>query len=162
MKIGVLSDTHIPYSTKNLPEKVLEILHGTDAILHCGDFQALTVVETLSSITEFYGVYGNMDPAEIRRLLPEKRVINLAGAKLGLIHGSGPPAGIEDRVMHSFYDEEVDIIVFGHSHSPMNKTTKEGILLFNPGSPTDKRFAESNSMGILTIGEKITAEIITV
>ncbi len=161
MKIAVLSDTHMPYNKKELPEKILHLLSGTDAIIHAGDFQAMSVIEKLSAIAPFYGVCGNMDPEGIRNMLPEKRIVNLGGFAIGLIHGWGAPAGLEDRVFSSFYGEKVDAIVYGHSHNPLNRL-KNKILLFNPGSPTNNRFSETNSMGILTLGEKITGEIITI
>ena len=161
MKIGVLSDTHLLSSKKALPEKIFQLLSGTDAIIHVGDFQAMSVIENLSVIAPFYGVCGNMDPEGIKKMLPEKRIINLGGFAIGLIHGWGAPAGLEDRVFSSFYGKGVDVIVFGHSHHPLNRLKNE-ILLFNPGSPTDNRFSETNSMGILTLGEKITGEIITI
>ena len=53
----------------------------------------------------------------------------------------------------------MDVIVFGHSHSPVNEL-RDGILFFNPGSPTDKIFAKYNSYGILTINKEIKGEII--
>jgi putative phosphoesterase len=161
MKIGVLSDTHIPYSIKSLSKKILEILSSADAILHAGDFQDISVLEELSAIAPFYGVCGNMDSDVIRNVLPAKRTINIGGFTIGLIHGWGAPAGLEDRVFSSFLGEKVDVIVHGHSHNPLNRL-KNGILMFNPGSPTNNRFSKTNSMGILTLGDKVTGTILTI
>ena len=46
--------------------------------------------------------------------------------------------------------EKPDIIVFGHSHLPMNEYIK-GVLYFNPGSATDTVFAPYRSYGIIEI-----------
>jgi len=159
MKIAVLSDTHIPYSASQLPEKVLETLEKTDAIIHAGDFQDISVVELLEAMGDFYGVCGNMDPPEIRQLLPQKRIVTIAGFSIGIMHGWGSPNGLEDRIFQSFDQDKPHVIVYGHSHRPSNSTAN-GVLFFNPGSATDIRFAPFPSMGILTIGKKITGEII--
>lgn len=160
MKIGVLSDTHIPYAARTLPQKVLDILATMDAIIHAGDYQARSVLEMLTSLLgDFYGVYGNMDPPETRKMLPEKRVLNLEDFSIGVIHGWGSLNGLEERILASFDTEKLDAIVYGHSHTACNKK-KDGFLLFNPGSPTDTRFAKFRSIGILTLEKTITGEIV--
>jgi hypothetical protein len=57
-----------------------------------------------------------------------------------------------ELVAQIFEKDKVDIIVFGHSHNPVNET-RDGILYFNPGSPTDKMFSPYNSYGIIEINE---------
>jgi len=159
MKIGVISDTHIPYAAQELPAKALDLFAGVDAIIHAGDYQDVSVIETLRSKAPFYGVAGNMDAHEIRAIVPEKTVVELGGFSIGVMHGGGSPNGLEDRLLSAFKAEHVDVIIYGHSHNPVNHRINN-ILLFNPGSPTDKRFARCNSIGILTIQETITGEII--
>jgi len=40
---------------------------------------------------------------------------------------------------------------------------KNGVLYFNPGSPTDKIFSQVNTFGILTIkNKKITGKIVNI
>ncbi|MFP3472622.1 metallophosphoesterase family protein, partial [Micrococcus sp. SIMBA_144] len=58
----------------------------------------------------------------------------------------------EKRALEAFEGEDVDVIIFGHSHIPFSRFMK-GILLFNPGSPTDKRKLPYYSHGVLTIEE---------
>jgi len=159
MKIGVISDTHIPYAAQQLPTRALDLFAGVDAIIHAGDYQDISVIEILQSIAPFYGVAGNMDAHEIRTIVPEKTVVELGGFLIGIMHGGGSPKGLEDRILNAFKGEHIDAIVYGHSHNPSNHRINN-ILLFNPGSPTDKRFAHCNSIGILTIQEIITGEII--
>jgi uncharacterized protein len=158
MKIAVLSDTHVPGAAAELPEDAYKILEKADAIIHAGDFQVASVIDTLQSIAPFYGVCGNMDDHEIRQRLPVRRIIQLGGFAIGVMHGWGSPAGLEDRIRASFKDERIDVLVYGHSHQAKNEW-KDGVLLFNPGSPTDSRFAQFKSLGVLTIGEKIAGEI---
>ncbi len=161
MRIGVLSDTHIPYAAPALPPRVLEIMGSVDAVMHAGDFQDMSVVETLQSLADFYGVCGNMDSADIRKLLPQKRVVHLGGFTIGIMHGGSSPAGLEDRIFAAFAGEKLDAIVYGHSHQAVNHV-KNNILCFNPGSPTDIRFAPFCSIGILTLDETISGEIIKI
>jgi putative phosphoesterase len=98
-----------------------------------------------------------MDDAELRESLPRKEVVKAGKFKIGLTHGSGAPFGLLERVGKEF--SNVDVVVFGHSHSPLN-VTKKGVLFFNPGSPTDKIFARQNAYGILEISDDIKGEII--
>jgi len=159
MKVGVLSDTHIPYAAPGLPGAVVDIVASMDAVIHAGDFQAVSVLDRLSSLAELYGVWGNMDPPEVRTRLAQKRILHLGGFTIGVVHGWGAPRGLEDRIATAFGDEKTDAIVYGHSHAPCNRVIN-GTLFFNPGSPTDKRFAAHRTMGILTLGERITGEIV--
>ena len=80
------------------------------------------------------------------------RVIDIDGKQVGLVHGSGGPWDLAERVRTLF--GEVDIIVFGHSHLSFNDYVR-GTLMFNPGRARD-------SYGILTVKKEIAAEIIKV
>ncbi len=157
MKIGILSDTHIPRSAPRLPEKLCKALEGMDLILHAGDLAEPSVLEKLNKIAPTKAVYGNMDTPELQRSLPRKEIISAEGFKIGLIHGWGAPTGLIERVRKEF--NGVDIIVFGHSHSALYKEI-DGMLFLNPGSPTDKVFAQFNSYGILEIKDTIKGEIV--
>lgn len=154
MKIGVISDTHIPERAKEIPPSVLDGLKECDLIIHAGDLIDLGVLEELKKITKSVkAVWGNMDPGRVRSSLPEKEVFAIEGVKIGLVHGYGPPAKLIQLVTSLFEKEKPDIIIFGHSHYPVNEKRKD-ILYFNPGSLTDKIFAPFNSYGILEISGK--------
>lgn len=157
MKIGVLSDTHIPKTANELPKAVYDGLKGVDLILHAGDLVQLEVLEDLKKIAPTEAVCGNMDSWKTQNALPKKKVINVSKFKIGLIHGWGRSNAIIDLISKEFTD--VDAIVFGHTHNPMNEK-KENILYFNPGSPTDKIFAPYNSYGMLEVNETVTGRII--
>lgn len=148
-KIGVISDTHIPRAAAAIPESVFDVFAGVDMILHAGDLVSDSVIDVLSGIAPVISVRGNMDPQDDPR--PVKRVVEIGGegVKIGLIHGWGGAADLHERVRNEFGDD-VECIVFGHSHFPFNDFVG-GVLMFNPGSPTDRRFAPYNSVGLLTI-----------
>ncbi|AZR73810.1 YfcE family phosphodiesterase [Anoxybacter fermentans] len=151
--IGVLSDTHIPRRAEGLPKEVIQGFKGVDLILHAGDIVEESVLKELEEIAPVYAVYGNCDPPELREKLPAKRIVEYAGFKIGLVHYSSPYGNTLGRLLETFEDDEVDAIVFGHSHRPYNDRVN-GILIFNPGSPTDKRFEVFYSYGLLIPQEK--------
>ena len=107
-------------------------------------------------------VCGNMDPPELKKLLPEKVIFKKLGIKIGVIHGWGASHDLEERITKPFRDEDVSCIIFGHSHNATNHK-RDDILFFNPGSPTDKYYAKSNSIGYVTIQDgEIVGEIVPV
>jgi len=127
-------------------------------IMHAGDFVEIELLMKLQKLKPVKAVCGNMDTQAIRDKLKQKEVVEIGKLKIGLIHGYGAPAGLVDTVMSEF--SGVDAIVFGHTHSPVN-TSKNGILFFNPGSPTDTIFAKIRSFGVIEIeGGAITGKII--
>ncbi len=156
MKIGVLSDTHLKGLHPEFKRMIEFHFQDVEKILHAGDFVDWTIAEYLSTRKELIAVCGNMDSQEIRKALPEKRVIEIRGWKIGLIHGGGSPFGIESRIRGEF--DQVDAIVYGHTHTPANHQVKN-IYFFNPGSPT-RPSIHRPTLGILTIGDKIEGEII--
>jgi len=149
MKIGVVSDTHATSFTQ-LPDQILRTLAEVDLIIHTGDFVARDVLDGLKRLGEVKAVQGNMDSEELKQILPEKEILEIEGKRIGIIHGWGSPHGIDDRVGGMF--DDVDIIVYGHSHYSQNEV-KRGILFFNPGRA-------KNSFGILTIDQEVSGEII--
>jgi uncharacterized protein len=163
MRIGVLSDTHIPNRARQLPPSLFKIFDGVDLILHAGDLVTETVLAELAAIAPVEAVAGNMDPYLLSARLGRQKIINAGGFNIGLVHGDlgdGYDRGrTPQRVLEAFAGENVDCIVFGHSHQTYNRE-KEGVLLFNPGSPTDPRHSKGPSCGLLTLGKEIKAEII--
>ena len=152
MRIAVLADTHVD-RLERLPKKAADILRAVDLIIHAGDFTELSLLEDLSQLKEMQAVHGNMDSLELKSILPAKKVIEIGNKRIGITHGSGAPWGIEERVRKVFATEQLDIIVYGHSHHSQNKVIN-GILFFNPGKATD-------SFGILTIDIDVRGEIVS-
>ena len=174
LKIGVLSDTHLTAPAGNfwgnvkqkirnkltledLRTTVAEHFRGVALIIHAGDFVETVVAEMLREFAPLEAVHGNMDTVEVERAFPATRVLEIGGFKIGVTHGDGAPQGIIERVSAKFTG--VDAIVFGHSHQPVNER-RNGVLLFNPGSPTDRIFAPYNSVGLLELSDTISGQII--
>jgi putative phosphoesterase len=151
MKIGVISDTHLS-SVEDLPRDIAQAFSKLDLIVHTGDFVMLPVLEGLKKMGKVKAVRGNMDSAEIRALLPDKETLLINSKRIGIIHGSGSPWGIESRVREQF--DQVDVILFGHTHQAKNEVIG-GVLFLNPGQA-------KYSYGILHIDADIRGEIIRV
>lgn len=153
MKIGVISDTHISDKTCELNAELLSALKGCGLIIHAGDLIDLCVLEELKKISKVEAVYGNMDSPAVRSLLQEKKIMDAGGKKICIMHGYGNPDNLLDLLKKNFSIEKPDIIIFGHSHVPMNEYV-EGILFFNPGSVTDTVFAPYRSYGIIEVSDE--------
>lgn len=159
IKIGVLSDTHIQDAKEGIA--FLEVLaerYFAEAkiILHAGDVVNPAVLQAFGERT-VHVVRGNTDPSTDG--IPARKIIEVDCFRIGLIHGWGSPDTIEERILREFRGENIDCLVFGHSHDPVCRT-KEGILLFNPGSPTDRRRSRFHSVGMLELGTGIQGRII--
>lgn len=166
MKIGVIADTHIPDLRRSLPARVMEIFSSVEIVLHAGDITALDVLQQLQeSVSLTFAVYGEQDSAEVRTYLQESQVLEFGGLRVGLVHGNREPrGGFNERVAKLLrrdpYNPEfiqfilsrfnnVDAIVFGHTHVPYAKV-HEGVFLFNPGSINPSNNTEP-SVGLLEI-----------
>jgi len=150
MRLAILSDTHLPRGGRALPAACLERLAAADAILHAGDFIALSVLEELRALgPPVRAVAGNVDSAELRARLPAALTVVAAGARIGLVHDAGPAAGRLARLRRRFPD--ADAVVFGHSHLPLHEE-HDGFQIFNPGSPTERRRAPRHTMGVAEVG----------
>lgn len=160
MKIGVLSDTHIPGRGRVLPARIFDAFADVAMILHAGDVASLQVLDDLRTLAPVYAVRGNVDPPELWPQLPMRREVSAGEVRIGLIHGHGTLGRTEERAREAFRDADVACIVFGHSHDPLCEM-REGVLLFNPGSPTDRRRQAQHSYGMLTVtGTHVEGEII--
>lgn len=151
-KIIILSDTHIPARAKRLPKILLEACEEADLILHAGDWQSLDVYFELAAYAETIGVAGNVDPWEIVDRFGKKKILTVDNLKIGITHGDGIRKTTQQRAFDAFAEDNVDLVIFGHSHVPLQKEIN-GTTLFNPGSPTDKRRQQQYSFGILEVGE---------
>ncbi len=156
MKIGVISDTHLREPHSEFKRMIESHFKDVDKVFHAGDFVEKSIADYLAAQKELIAVCGNMDSRDIGKAFPQKKIVELKAFRIGLIHGGGPPFGIESRVQREF--DEVDVIVYGHTHIPANHWVKK-ILFFNPGSLT-RSFRPT--LGILHIDEKIEGEIIKI
>jgi len=148
MRIGLISDIHVPDKGPSLPFLVKQAFQGVKLILSTGDHVIASVVEELEAIAPLKAVAGNSDKYRNPDEIPEKRIIKINGHRIGLIHGWGNLDEIEKNILASFKSDSVAAIVFGHTHMPIQKNV-DGILLINPGSPTFPRGGSFKSVGIL-------------
>jgi len=156
MKIGIISDTHLKEVSQQLIDIYDQYFSGVDMIIHAGDLVSMEIVDFLGQ-KPLHVVQGNMDKRDIRDRFPKKEIIVVDGFRLGLIHGWGSPFGMERRIRSQFND--VDAIIFGHTHRPANRRDK-GVLFLNPGTASGFAISGSHSIGILDLEEDIKSSII--
>ena len=135
-------------------------MRASDLILHAGDFTYPEVLAELEALgPPVAAVHGNVDTEELRRRLPESRLVNAEGARIAMLHDAGPAGGRLERMRARF--PEADALVFGHSHIPLHEE-RDGFQIFNPGSPTDKRVQPKFTMGVAEVaGDRIRFKIVT-
>jgi uncharacterized protein len=137
MRAVVLSDTHLRAdAARRLPDVVYEALDSADVVLHCGDVVERTLLDDLANYATVYAVLGNND-VTLRGTLPERLVVELGGVRVGMVHDSGPTKGRPARMRRAF--PTCELVVFGHSHAPVDEPGIDGQWLLNPGSPTQRR-----------------------
>jgi len=161
VRIAIISDTHLPRGARRLPDACVARLADADAILHCGDVATGEVLDFFEAIgPPVHAVHGNVDDADVRERAPETRVVQLGGARIGMVHIPGPGRGRLERLRARFPD--ADAVVFGHTHQPEHEA-RDGFQVFNPGSPTERRRAPSHTMGVATVtGGAVAFELVEV
>ena len=160
MRVAVISDTHLrrDWPNRRLPAPARRLLTTADTILHAGDVTQAEHLEEMGRHAPLHAVLGNNDP-ELAGVLPETLELELEGVRIAMIHDSGPAKGRQRRLHRRFPD--ADVVVFGHSHIPCNTPGEADQLLFNPGSPTERRQQPHRTMGVLELvaGEVVDARI---
>ena len=159
LKIGVISDTHIPINSPGVSAEIKKHFRSVDLILHAGDLIDLSVIEDLKAFSPVAAVSGNMDSLTAKSSLPAKQVVKAGKYKIGLIHN---PGNIKKKseILHNFFpNDKLDILVYGHTHMPRCEIYKKTIF-FNPGSATDSVFAPYKSIGLIYLNSKIKTRIV--
>ncbi len=148
MIVGVISDTH-----GLLRPEALELLRGSEHIIHAGDIGSPNIVPALEAIAPVTAIRGNVDTQPWAQRFAETDVVELAGFHFYIIHDlnaldlNPKAAGFA-------------AVISGHSHQPKQKI-KDGVLYFNPGSAGPRRFKLPVSVGRLEIVDgKVTAKIL--
>ena len=153
---AVIADTHIPRRARALPGGLIPHLRRADLILHAGDLIDPELIDDLSSYAPTRAVQGNLDPPEAG--LPEVLRFEFGGLRVAMIHDSGPKKGRRSRMRRRF--PEARVVVFGHSHIPWLED-EDGLLLLNPGSPTDRRRQPEHTFALRRAeGGEFAAEIL--
>lgn len=165
MRIGLISDTHIPTAMKHLWPQVYDAFRGVDLIMHGGDLMVPEVIDWLEEIAPVMAVHGNGDYTGYERSIPpqdprlsEAKVLAVDGLRIGLVHDfqlpEVPPLRtIESQVKH-YFGRPVDVIVRGSTHRAEIITVKN-VLIVNPGSPTFPNHANTRlgTVGFLDIAD---------
>jgi len=155
VRVAVLSDTHAPRFWKRCPPAVAEHVRNMDLILHAGDVCTVEVLEELAAYAPVRAVLGNNDGPDVAEWgAPETLELELEGLAVAMIHDSGPKTGRPLRMRRRF--PKADLVIFGHSHIPMD-VIADGVRIFNPGSPTDKRRQPYGTLGRLEINDGVLA-----
>lgn len=140
----------MPRGSRRLPRKCIRLLGEANLILHAGDFVSAAVLDELGELAPVEGVAGNMDDEEVRARLPERRVVEVEGIQIGMVHDAGPALGRAERLVAAF--PGCAAVVYGHTHVPQASRLGETWIL-NPGSPTERRSSPHHSMLGLTVEE---------
>ena len=140
----------MPRGSRRLPRKCLRLLAAADLILHAGDFVSAAVLDELGELAPVAGVAGNMDDEEVRSRLPERRIVEVEGMRIGMVHDAGPAFGRAERLVAAF--PGCAAVVYGHTHVPEATRLGETWIL-TPGSPTERRSSPHHSMLGLTAAE---------
>ena len=134
----LLSDTHVPKRARDLPPSLWSAIDAADLVVHAGDWVDASLLDALEQRSRrLVAVFGNNDGPDLRARLPEIARVEIEGVRIAVVHETGAAARREVRMDAAFPD--IDVLVFGHSHIPWHTVSPAGLLLLNPGSPTDRR-----------------------
>jgi putative phosphoesterase len=150
MIVGIISDTH-----GLLRPDAVELLRGSEHIIHAGDIGSPEIIPALEKIAPVTAIRGNVDTQPWARRFAETEVVELEGLHIYVIHDvnaldlNPKAAGFA-------------VVISGHSHQPKQEM-KDGVLYLNPGSAGPRRFKLPVSLGRLVIVEgKVSAEILKI
>jgi putative phosphoesterase len=160
LHIVVTGDTHLgPRRRGPLPPALLAACAGADRILHTGDVVDADLLDELGALAPLDGVAGNCDGWDVAARLPPEQIVELGGVRVALVHDPGSERDRRERLHARF--PEARVVCFGHTHLPVCED-RAGLLLLNPGSPTERRRAPWHSYAELEIGpgEELEARIV--
>lgn len=151
-RIGVVSDTHLTLASELRPlAGLLAIAFAkVDFILHAGDITDPDIFFVLFLERRVLAVAGNMDRAYDDTLTPPSRTVRVDDAQIAVVHGHGFAGRLPDALLPAF--PNADAIVYGHTHVALCER-RQGVLVFNPGSPLRPRDSRGGSVGILTVND---------
>jgi uncharacterized protein len=163
VRIAVISDTHLPRFGRALPRALIEgvVEASCDLVLHAGDWTAEWAPALVEAIAPLEAVAGNNDGPELVERFGRRRIVRVGSVRIGLVHGDlGIGRSTPERAAGAFKPGEVEVACFGHSHIPLVRRLRDGRLLVNPGSPTDRRRQPRFSWALLTVdGGEVRAEL---
>lgn len=160
-RLGVVADTHVPSrGTRWATEPVIRFFQraAPDLILHAGDAGHASILHELHEVAPTIGVRGNADPLDLIDSLPDQWRVTVGQRTVLLMHGDRGRSAV--ATARAAAGEEIDLIVFGHSHQPLIEMAGTTIL-FNPGSPTERRWNPHFGIGMIAVSDaEIDPELI--
>ena len=149
MKVVVVADSQAPRRWKGVPHILALELADADLVLHAGDVCVPEVLDELAAFAPVRAVMGNNDGEDVREWgATDDLELDLGGVRVAMLHIAGPKDGRGRRMRKRFPD--ADLVVFGHSHQPLDEV-QDGVHLLNPGSVSDPRREPLPSFSVLTI-----------
>ena len=153
MKVGIISDTH-----GLLRPEVFAAFDGVEHILHAGDFGDADILDELAAVAPVTGVWGNVDGWDVRKRVPEVAEVELAGARIVVLHGMQLGAPTPAKAAAAY--PHATLVVFGHSHRPVIQQVG-AVLAVNPGSAGPRRFRDPVTVALAEIdGGRVDARLI--
>ena len=138
MRIGLISDTHLPqllHSLDELGPQPGESLSDVDLILHGGDITVPAVLDWCEQFAPVLAVRGNNDIFDDPRM-GERQFIDVDGYRIGMSHELRPESRPIGEILTSSLDGEwVDVLIGGDTHVERLEY-RDDVLLINPGSPS--------------------------
>jgi uncharacterized protein len=128
----------------------VRLLEEADLVLHAGDVVSADALALLAALAPVEAVAGNMDQPALQATLPQQRIVEVEGVRIGMLHDAGPRTGREERLRSAF--PSCSVIVYGHTHVPQLERYG-GVWIVNPGSPTERRSAPARSMAVLRVSK---------
>ena len=168
LRIGLVSDTHIPEAREELWDEVFHAFVGVDLILHGGDLHELSVLHALTAVAPVYAARGNGEDGSGGRpvtpdhpLLKESWLLELGGVRVGLTHDLPIPEVPPNYTVARWFERrfgtvDVDVVVYGHTHVEAIDVIGS-TLCVNPGSPTYPRNLNTQlgTVGLLQVDAKL-------
>jgi uncharacterized protein len=163
MRIGLLTDTHLPSTIRDLWDEVRTAFAGVDLILHGGDIVTPRVLDWLAEIAPTLAARGNNDSGWDDPRVKDIHWLDLEGWRVAMIHDMEPEERpIAELKKCHLKGEHVDIIITGHTHFE-RLDYRDGVLQINSGSPTHPHLWSTRlgTIGILDLAPaKITAQVL--
>ena len=148
-RLLVLADTHVRRgSARRLPDAVYELLEHVDGVWHAGDVLIPELLDELEGFAPVTAVLGNNDH-ELVGTLPDRVEATVDGVRIAMVHDSGPTKGRAGRMARWF--PHADLVIFGHSHTPLDEGSEGGQRLLNPGSPIERRRSPVHTVALVEI-----------
>jgi hypothetical protein len=163
MRIGILSDTHMPAELRVLWDEVRWAFEGVDLILHAGDIVHPMPLDQLEAWAPVLAARGNNDHGFDDPRVHDAHWLEFHGFRIALVHDMEPEDQPIDVLCNRYLKgERPDVIVTGHTHFE-RMDYRDGVLQVNPGSPVHPHLFSTRrgSVAILELAPAlITARVV--